>query len=60
MQRENRVLIRVRLLMLYYFILSIDLYVHKRYKRPFWILEDGPVTGLVSPVWSILLLSFSG
>ena len=26
----------------------------KRYKRPFWTIEEGPVTGLVSPMSSLL------
>ena len=40
--------------MLHNFILSIDLYVQKKVKRPFWTIEEGQVTGLVSPVSSCL------
>ena len=56
MQRESLVSIRVRLLTLHNFILSFDLYVQKRYKRPFWTIEEGPVTGLVSPMSSLLYI----
>ena len=37
--------------MLHNFILSIDLYVQK---KAFTTIEEGPVTGLVSPVSSLL------
>ena len=32
---------------------------NKKYKRPFWTIEEGPVTGLVSPM-SLLFTLFSG
>ena len=44
--------------MLYNFILSIDVYVpKKRYKRLFWTIGDGPVTGLVSPMSLLYFLA---
>ena len=43
--------------MLHNFILSIDVYVQKRYKKPFWTIGDGPVAGLVSPVSLLYFLA---
>ena len=43
--------------MLHNFILSIDLYVQKKVKRPFWTIEEGQVTGLVSPVSLLYFLA---
>ena len=42
--------------MLYNFILSIDLYIQKNVYKAFTTIEEGPVTGLVSPVSSLLYL----
>ena len=41
-------------IILYYPLMSMYI---KRYKRPFWTIEDGPVTGLVSPMSLLYFLA---